>query len=232
MDTVDLSLKLMSEVNFYNQWIFQNIEPYLGENNLEIGCGIGNISQYLVKVGNLTAIDISQKYVQEVKEKFKNQNNFQAFIWDVSSPIPAFLKEGSFDCIVCLNVLEHIENDLIALKNMNQLLKKNGYLNLLVPACPIAYGSLDKEMGHFRRYQKRELEEKLKKASFEIIKSFHMNVLSLAGWIFYSRILKRKQLPKTEIHLIDQLVPILSRLEKLVPPPVGLSLIIIGKKIG
>ena len=169
MNGIDLSLKLMSEVDLYNKWIFKNIEPYLGENNLEIGCGIGNISQHLIKVGNLAAIDISQKYIQEVREKFKNHRNFQAFLWDLSSPIPDFLKKDSFDSIVFSNVLEHVENDLVALSNMNQLLKKGGYLNLLVPACPLAYGSLDKEMGHFRRYQKKELEEKLKKTSFEIL---------------------------------------------------------------
>lgn len=231
MDAVELPLELMSETNLYNQWIFENIKPYLGENNLEIGCGIGNISQYLLKKGTLTATDISEKYIQNVKEKFKNHRNFQAFLWDVNSPIPTFLKEGSFDSIICLNVLEHIENDLIALKNMNQLLKKSGYLNLLVPACPAAYGSLDKEMGHFRRYQKKELEEKLKKASFEIVKSFYMNVLGLIGWFFYGQVLKRKQLPETEIHLIDRLVPILTCLERLIPPPIGLSLIMIGKKV-
>lgn len=232
MDAIDLSLELMSEVDLYNKWIFQNIEPYLGENILEIGCGIGNISQYLIKKSNLTAIDISPKYIQLVKEKFKNQPNFKAFLWDASSSIPDFLKKESFDSIVCLNVLEHIENDLNALQNMNQLLKKGGYLNLLVPACSFAYGSLDREMKHFRRYQKRALEEKLQMASFEIVKSFHMNVLGLAGWLFYGRILKRKQLPKTEIHLIDRLVPVLARLEGLIPPPIGLSIIVIGEKVG
>lgn len=232
MDAVDISLKLMSEVNHYNKWIFKNIQPYLGKNNLEIGCGIGNISQFLIRKGNLVAIDISDKYVQEVKEKFKDYLNFQAYQWDVSSQLPDFLKEESFDSIICLNVLEHIENDLLALKNMKQLLKSGGYLNLLVPAVRFAFGSLDKEMKHFRRYSKSELEKKLKLSDFEVVKSFHMNLLGLIGWIFYGRVLQRKQLPSKDIHLIDRLVPLLNKLENLFPPPTGLSLIVIGRKVG
>ncbi len=231
MDPVELSLKLMSEVNLYNQWIFKNIEPYLGKNNLEIGCGIGNISQFLVKRGSLVAIDVSPKYIEEVKEKFKDCPDFFAYQWDASSSLPDFLKEGSFDTIICLNVLEHIEDDLKALKNMNRLLKINGHLCLLVPAGRFAYGSLDKEMGHFRRYSKKGLEKKLKQAGFEVVKSFHMNVLGLIGWIFYGRVLHRKQLPSSEIHLIDRLVPVLAGLERILPPPFGLSLIVTGRKV-
>src|SRR3989344_2255624 len=79
-------------------------------------------------------------------------------------------------------------NDEQALININKMLKSNGRLILLVPAKKIAYTKLDKELGHFRRYEKKEIIKKLVKNGYKADKAYFFNLLGLFSWIIRDKI--------------------------------------------
>ena len=79
------------------------------------------------------------------------------------------LERRKFSYIYTSNVLEHIENDLAALKELNRVLAKGGRLAIYVPAMPYLFSELDFNVGHFRRYTKKYLSHILKESDFRII---------------------------------------------------------------
>ena len=134
-----------------------------------------------------------------------------------------------FDSVVCLNVLEHIEDDLGALREMRRVIRPGGYLALLVPAHQVLYGKFDEAVGHFRRYSKDPLLKLLKQADFEVTSIKFFNITAVIPWLVNGRIFKRDYLPEDQTRLVNRLVPVL-KLERLIGPPCGLSLIALAKK--
>jgi len=111
------------------------------------------------------------------------------------------------------------------------VLKPSGRLLLLVPAKRWAYTELDRQLGHFRRYEKKELGEKLGKASFQIEKLYFFNIVGLLSWIIRDKLQRSGGLRPYQIASFDTIVPILKRIEAKVSLPVGISLIAIAQKI-
>jgi SAM-dependent methyltransferase len=138
--------------------------------------------------------------------------------------------ERKFDTIICLNILEHLENDRVAVENMSSLLEPGGKLIILVPALKTLYGSIDISFEHLRRYNKKELKSLINGQNMEIVKFYYLNFLGLLGWFINGRILKKKELPEKQTKLFDELVPFLSFAEKIIIPPLGQSLILIAQK--
>lgn len=128
-------------------------------------------------------------------------------------------------------MLEHIEDDLRALSQMHALLIPRGRLVLLVPAFQFLYGSVDRALGHYRRYTRKDLLPTIQRAGFFIERSFYMNVVGMAGWFWNNRIIKRTEESGKQIGVFDRYIaPLAEFTERLVPPPAGLSLIAVGRK--
>jgi SAM-dependent methyltransferase len=149
--------------------------------------------------------------------------------FDLANKAPAEWGARPFDSVVCLNVLEHIEDDLFALEQMHRVLAPGGNLALLVPAHQVLYGEFDRAVGHYRRYEKRELATKLKQAGFTVRKMKFFSLLATLPWLVNGRLLKRDYLPTGQANLANRLVPLL-KLERFIGPPCGLSLIAIAQK--
>ncbi|OGS43090.1 MAG: hypothetical protein A2539_09380 [Elusimicrobia bacterium RIFOXYD2_FULL_34_15] len=230
MDIGHFTLQLMDRMNNYNKWIINKFIKYLSGSILEIGCGIGSITQYCVDKCDVTAVDISSEYVNIVKERFGYSKKFRAQILDIEKELDGSLKEDSFDTIVCSNVLEHILDDVNALKNMNKLLKKDGHLVLLVPFGNALFSDLDKNLGHHRRYSKKDIKDKLLQAGFSIEKQFNINIIGAMGWFVTGKILKRKELNKDLLITFNFLTPLFIFIDTIVRIPFGLSIINICKK--
>jgi 2-polyprenyl-3-methyl-5-hydroxy-6-metoxy-1,4-benzoquinol methylase len=225
-------LLLLSERYNYNHWIYDNIQYFIGCNILEVGAGIGNITDFIIFRKNLTVIDIDQYYVNYLNAKysFRDKSNFSALNADIQDIQSSPLAEKTFDTIICLNILEHLKNDRAAVENMSSLLQPGGKLIILVPALKKLYGSMDISFEHYRRYDKRELKLLIQGHNLEILNFYYMNFLGLLGWFFNGRILNKKNLPENQTKLFDKLVPFLGLAEKLIKPPVGQSLILIAQK--
>lgn len=208
----------------YPGWIYNKMKPFLGTRILELGSGMGTISKYLVaKDRYVTLTDYNEDYISYLNYRFISNPLVKVIKTDICR-IDETLRNEKFDTVVCINVLEHIENDLELLKKIKLMLNEKGRFLLLVPACKILLGTLDKELGYLRRYTRAELTEKLRNAGFSIEKIEYMNLLSAIGWFINYKILKRRHLPKLGIKVIDKLIPFISVLEKNIKLPSGLSL--------
>jgi SAM-dependent methyltransferase len=230
---MDVGLEIqrrLSKAVYYNKWIFEKIQPYLGSRIVEVGASIGNLSFYFLNCEKLVALDVSDKYLRVLLSRLNYPANVKTVQFDISDQRVTEIKRYHIDTIVCINVLEHVRDDRKALRNMWNILEADGRIILLVPSLKILYGSMDRADNHFRRYSRKELTEKLVETGFLKEKLFYMNFIGCFGWFFNGRILKRKIIPEKQLAIYDHFIPLLSKLENRIRLPFGQSLIFIGKK--
>jgi len=137
------------------------------------------------------------------------------------------IPKNYFDTVVCINVLEHINDDMEAVKAMLSVLRPGGKLFLYVPACNWVNGSLDRELGHYRRYSKQDLKKISYTVNGYIDQLFFVNLLGILGWFWAAKLRKDKAIRRENASLMDKLVPFLSAIERLIKPPIGQSLVLI-----
>jgi 2-polyprenyl-3-methyl-5-hydroxy-6-metoxy-1,4-benzoquinol methylase len=224
------TLEILTEAKNYNRWIADNFYPYIKAPLLEFGAGIGNISELLRSYTPLCLTDTDPRMLAHLENKFSHSNDVSVNFLDITQPPPEHLV-GGFQTVIGINVLEHIEDDEKTLFHLGNVLKPSGRLLLLVPAKRWAYTELDRQLGHFRRYEKEELAEKLAKASFRIEKLYFFNIIGLMSWIIRDKIQRSGGLRPFQISSFDTIVPILKRIESKISMPVGISLIAIAQKI-
>ncbi len=215
----------------YNCWIYENIKPALGKTIIEIGCGLGAIIDFIYgKDNQITGVDISDEYIKFLKMRYRQHKNIKIIKSDILD-LPEKVKKNFYDTVVMINVLEHIKDDDKAIKIIRRILKKGGKIALMVPAFNLLLGPLDKNVGHYRRYNKKQLKELLIRNNFEIKEMYYMNLVGFFGWLINMKILKMKHTPKNQSYVFDRfVVPFLKVIEKWIKPPVGQSIIAIAIK--
>lgn len=226
--TGDKTLESMSQAVWYNQWTLSLLDRYLSGKILEVGCGIGNFTKTLTKYGDIVAIDIIDDYIKKTKNLVGDI--VKVGFGDVEKG-KYFFKDRDFDSIVCINVLEHIEDDKKSIENLYKLLRKDGHLILLIPAHKFLYGKIDESIGHYRRYEDKDVVSLLTKTGFKIIRIRKINLLGALGWWFFSNILKDNTINKSNISFFNLIAPIFLPLEKLFEPPIGTSILVIAQKV-
>ncbi|HEY79902.1 MAG TPA: class I SAM-dependent methyltransferase [Anaerolineae bacterium] len=229
------TLRRMASVAHYNRWIYEELSPYAGRRLLEVGCGIGNMTEYFLDRELLVGVDRLAASVQFTRRRFQRHPHVEIFQGDITdAAILERLRPYRFDTVICINVLEHIQDDVRALQHMRQALQPGGRLLLLVPAGPYLYGELDGALGHHRRYERGGLAEAVQAAGFRPIQIRYMNLAGIAGWWLNSRVLRRRLLPKGQLAWFDRLAPLFIRAERLLrrvwDVPAGQSLICIAEK--
>lgn len=230
-ESLEEALLILDELKNYSRAVFEQIQPFLGKKVLEIGCGIGTMTQRLLENGPVVACDISDAFLSHLRQRFKNhRGNLQVYRWNMETPAPPRILREGCDTILCLNVLEHISRDTLALRQMHGVLPEGGRLVLLVPAFPFLYGSLDKEHGHIRRYTKMELNHKLIEAGFRPERFSYLSPWAMLGWFLNGRILRKKHFSKTQALLYDRLIPLFDFLGKPLQRFFGMSLVAIAEK--
>ncbi|MBI3103831.1 class I SAM-dependent methyltransferase [Candidatus Daviesbacteria bacterium] len=221
------TLESMSQAVWYNQWTLKLFAKYLKGDILEVGCGIGNFTKSLLKYGKVWAVDINRIYISNIKKE--QGDKVRVGFGDIAKG-KYFFGKRNFDSIVCLNVLEHIEKDDTALKNLFDLLQNNGTLILLVPAHPFLYGEIDRSIGHFRRYSKKELLNIMESIGFNIIESWRINFLGAIGWFIAGRILNENKVENEKIKIFNLLAPFFLAIENIIEPPIGTSILVVAQK--
>jgi len=230
-DAIVQDLEIMAVAVNYRQWIYSRISRYLGQRIVELGAGIGNFTECLLDRELVVAVDNYPPCIEYLEKRFSGRGNVIAVKMDIASREIESLSRYKPDTIVCINVLEHIEDDGVALSHMFQVLPKGGRIVLFVPAFRFLYGDIDRVVGHHRRYSKRELKERLSFAGFQIRDVSYMNSVGTIGWFLNNKILKRKEESSSQVMFYDRfVVPWLKYLEYYLPPPFGLSLVAIGEK--
>jgi len=216
----------MSKAKNYFAWQHRLIQNELGQRILEVGCGVGNFTSSLLDRETVIAVDVEPECIQLLKRRYPDQDNLHAFVCDVLSP--EFRELASFqpDSGVVVNVLEHVGDDVAALKAVASVLAPGGVIVLLVPAFQALYGPIDKNLGHHRRYSRGGIRRLAQRTGLRIRKLHYMNSIGFFGWWTNARILKREAQSERQIEIFDRyLVPPLSALERLLRPPFGQSLL-------
>ena len=224
-----LTLRRMQALHRYNAWLAELVEPFLGPTVLEVGAGIGNMTRVIARQHEVVATDVDPRYLDSLRRLFKNDGRVRIAHFDLDRE-PTGDTGGPFDSVVCLNVLEHIEDDVAALERMREQLRPGGRVVLIVPALQALYGELDRAIHHFRRYERPDIEARLRAAGFEIEHVSAFNALGVPGWFLNGRVLRRKSLPGVQARLNSLLVPLL-RVERKLGLPWGLSLLAVGRRV-
>ncbi|HXJ31478.1 MAG TPA: class I SAM-dependent methyltransferase [Gemmatimonadales bacterium] len=212
----------------YNAWLIERVLPWVGRRVLEIGAGVGTMSAFLTDCERVVLSDTNAGYLERLRARFAGQPQVRV----MALRLPATdgeLQAERLDTIICLNVLEHVREDELSLASMFQLLQPGGRLVLLVPSLPAIYGTLDRALGHFRRYTPSELRQKYAAAGFRMRHLEYFNMAGIPGWWFTGRVLRRELIPTGSLRWFDALVP-LFRLERLLPWRLGQSLIAVGER--
>ena len=229
-DILEETLSKMNSLERFNRHVFGTIAPFLGSAILEVGAGTGNITRFLMSKADVTATDRNPASIELLGEQFAEHDGFKARLWDMVQDPPADLIEAGYDTVVCLNVLEHVEDHDAALRNMQAILRKSGgRLILLVPAYEALFSGLDRSLGHHRRYELGDLLGRVEAAGFDVEKHFRFNLVGLLGWALNGRVLGRNRLPSGQLGAYELIAPLTLPIEKRLNLPVGLSLIVVAR---
>jgi 2-polyprenyl-3-methyl-5-hydroxy-6-metoxy-1,4-benzoquinol methylase len=231
-DVGAITLRRMAMLAPYNRWLHERFESYLGNRILEVGSGVGNQTRYFIDARQrVVASDIEPHYVRELTGRFGDRSNVRiaSYRFPLREDDRRELQDEGIDTIVCMNVLEHIEDDSSTLVDFANVLPPGGHLVLLVPSLKALYGTLDQHLNHFRRYDQQELRTKLAAAGFTIDDMRFLNRVAVPGWWLNSRVLKRRVMPKGQLRFFRWIMPLL-RLEEKNPPGFGLSLLVLARK--
>ena len=211
----------------YNRWMFERLRRWIGRSVLEIGSGIGNLSAFLLDRERLVLTDTRDEYLIRLRERFGGRANVSVARLYLPDDDRAVAGQR-FDTVICLNVLEHVDDDISALHAIRRLLAPGGRLVLLVPALQALYGTIDRALGHHRRYNRDGLADLLRATGYTLAHIEYFNLAGIPGWWWAGRVLHRETIPGGSLKLYDALVP-LFRLERFFPWRVGQSLIAIGE---
>ncbi len=228
-------LDVMSDTVNYNQWIYHEVEDFLGKNIIEVGSGIGVFAELLLSSDpdNLYSIEPSKELYKGLEERKKRLQNQSTHFNTINGYLADFKKsaEQDIDSIVYVNVLEHIEKDDEELSLAYDIIKTSGHICIYVPALQWLYGTHDKHAGHYRRYYLKDLVRKMEEAGFDIISAKYFDIFGVLPWWINFCLLKKNNLNKSQAKIYDRwIVPFMRILEGRLTPFIGKNLIVIGRK--
>ncbi|MBS1792993.1 MAG: class I SAM-dependent methyltransferase [Acidobacteria bacterium] len=230
---VGKDLEAMSFAVNYHKWILEEFRPFLGRNLVEVGAGTGSFSEMLLAENpeSLALVEPSGMF------EFLEQNIGQlettarvAYHNAIFSETAARLADRP-DTIIYVNVLEHIEDDRAELEKVYETLAPGGHCLIFVPALMALYGAFDEKVGHFRRYTKKEVEEKGAAAGFRVVKSKYFDFAGIFPWYVKYKLLKSDSLGSGAVTAYDKFaVPVTKQFERFLPFPVGKNILTVLRK--
>lgn len=190
---LSLTIPVQRNAENYYRWIYSSLRGHIGKKILEIGPGHGNMVP-LIKPDCETyaAIDVDEGVISFLKDKFKGLPGLYFGTGSVADPQwREYFKAHPADTVVSLNVLEHIENPDLFIKQIRAALPQ-ARLVLFVPALKWLYGSIDKEAGHYTRFTKKEIRRLFESNGLELEKLSYFNFVGAIGWFVCNRLLNQK----------------------------------------
>ncbi len=227
----------MSAALNYHRWILEIFKPYLGAHLVEVGAGIGSFSELILSqhvCKTLSLVEPSDSmyerlaaHVQQL-DTSASVDTYHATFVDAADLIKT---RHAPDSIIYVNVLEHIADDEGELDAVRRTLSECGRVFIFVPALKWLFGTLDVRVGHVRRYSKSELEEKLRRSGFKILRTTYFDFPGVAPWWFRYCLMKSDTLEPGAVRFYDRfIVPAVRRIESVVTMPIGKNVIAIAEK--
>lgn len=223
-------------IDRYSAWMYHIYQKYVGKRVFDVGAGVGRmVSYYIGSTERVVATDIFLNQVEYMKQRFKSNKGFDAVLVDIlESDLSAY--ERQFDTVICINVLEHLSDDYKAVENMASLLERGGNLIIMVPAWQKLYSDLDRNVSHYRRYDRGRLEDIASRAGLKIVKHHYFNMMGIIPYWIKGRTKHRKKesfsssLNKRNSRFYNFASVILEPIERRFPPKVGLTEVMILQK--
>jgi glycosyltransferase involved in cell wall biosynthesis len=209
----------------YVSWMTSILRPHLNDTVLELGAGIGNIAGRLMgRRRQYIAAEKDPLYLHALNNRFLRTPNVTVRNIDPTYPGDFEELQQCVETVLCLNVLEYVPDPAATLRSIHSTLKPGGTLLVLVPQGPGMYGSIDRTLGHKRRFAADNLCALLESAGFSVQRLYQLNKVGTPAWWLYGRVLKRKHISKITLKLFDKSVWLWRRVDFLFPWR-GLSLI-------
>lgn len=228
--TQDFEFQALNEAVNYRRALFKEFGEWLKGNVLEVGAGVGQMTGQLTRmpgVKRAVAVEPDPRFCAQHRANLPGHELVQG----TSADVPA---ETEWDAILSINVLEHIEDDEAELKRYAGFLRaRAGILCLFVPARPEIYAPIDRDFGHFRRYRRRELRDKLEHAGFQVLRLNYFNCFGYFAWWVNFCVLRKRCFEMRKVKIFDRVVfPAVHALEtRVVRPPVGQSLLAVARTL-
>lgn len=225
-------LEAMSFAVNYHNWIIDEFKPYFGNSAAEVGAGTGNFTRLLntsnTNIKNLVAFEPSSNMYPVLEKNMagvEQVKTINGFFDDKADP-----HQHNFDSVMYINVLEHIKDDEKELAHVYEMLKSGGHVLIFVPALSCLYSDLDKTLGHYRRYHKKELVKLMRDAGFNVVKAKYFDFLGIIPW-YIAFVLLKRVITGGNVSAYDKwVVPLIRPIERFITPPIGKNLLLVGKK--
>src|SRR5580704_15154741 len=216
----------------YLSWLARKLRPYVGDSVLEVGAGIGNIAGRLMARRTLyVAAEKDALHLHALHNRFLRTPNVTVQRIDPEVPEDLAGLEGCFDTVLCLNVLEYLDDPGAVVNSLRATLNPGGNLIVLVPRGPALFGSLDRSLGHKRRYRAADVRQLLESQGFAIEQIDDFNRAGAPPWWAYGKLFSARNINKPVLKIFDKTVWLWRRLDWVMPWP-GLSLIAVARKTG
>ena len=222
-------LESMSFAQNYHNWIYENIETELGNKIAEIGSGVGNFTEFLLRNGH-ARIDA---YEPCTKMHLNNKFSKNPRVNCINSNFELVSKscDNKYDSVIFINVLEHIQQDLDAIMNAYRIIRPGGKLIIFVPALQFLYSNFDRQIGHYRRYHRSELTRLAQNANFKIMSCEYFDSIGIVPWFVFMKVMRQGLSSRNTFTYDTFVVPWLKILEKKISPPLGKNLLLTAYKV-
>lgn len=213
----------------YLSWLAKTLRPHIGDTVLEVGAGIGNITGRLMSRRLLyVAAEKDPLHLHALRNRFLRTPNVVVQQLDPEEPEQLSSMERCFDTVLCVNVLEYVADPAAVLQSLRRTLKPNGVVVILVPQSASLFGTLDRRLGHKRRYGSSEARALLEAEGFSLDTAYQFNKAGTLPWWLYSRMFSAGRINKFVLKLFDKTVWLWRRIDGLLPWR-GLSLILVAR---
>ncbi len=231
------NLQQWNKISQYSKWMFEVYEDYVGKRVLDVGGGVGTVISYYIENADLVVTtELFDKQIDMMRERFKEYDYFHAYNMDLTTDDLGPLKKYTFDTIICINVLEHIEKDLATMQLFKTIVQPGGVIVICVPANSKLYCHLDKNAGHYRRYDKGQLREMARKCDLEVLDNFYFNLMGIIPYYIKGKFGKDKggtfssDLKDNNSKIYNLATRLLKPIERVWRPGTGISEFIVLKK--
>jgi SAM-dependent methyltransferase len=211
----------------YHDWLASLPLPHLGDYPLELGSGLGDYAQWWLERGvpRITVTEGDASRLARLRERFAGDDRVTVRFLDVTEP-----PRSDHSSFVMINVLEHIPDDVGALRAAHTLVRPGGTVAVLVPAFPFAMSRFDRAVGHVRRYTVASLTRSLIAAGLDVEDVHYVNMPGLPAWFLGMRLLRMTPGEGRWLSLWDNwVVPRARRWEDRRRPPFGQSVFAVAR---
>ncbi len=211
----------------YRKWLTDLAQPYLGDNPIELGSGLGEYAQTWLDAGlpAITLTELDPSRLSYLTSRFDGDDRVEVTKLDIHDP-----PQAGHSAYVAFNVLEHIDDHVAALRAAHQLLRPGGLIVMFVPAFNFAMSDFDRSVGHVRRYTKKSLREAYAAAGLVLENVTYVNAPGLPAWYVRMRMLRMTPTDGLAVRLWDRImIPVARTIERFIRPPFGQSVFAVGR---